>query len=54
MLRGVLRMMSLDATRGGVRGEEDFYWTWLIDRPPVCTARILRNSPLGDRRDDAR
>ena len=29
------------------------YWTWLIDRPPACTARDLRNSLLGDRRDYA-
>ena len=31
----------------------DFYWTWLIDLPPACTARDLRNRLLGDRRDDA-
>ena len=28
-----------------------FYWTWLIDWPPACTARNLGNSLLGDRHD---
>ena len=30
-----------------------YYWTRLIDWPPVCTTRDLRKNPLGDRRDDA-